>query len=187
MARSPSLLDHALLGLVSGKPASGYGLRKIFATTPMGIFSDSPGAIYPALARLEAQGLVRGRVEESAGLRSRKLFRLTARGTTALARWLSAAVTADDVARRMEELMLRFAFMEPVLGDEAVRKFLAALEAEIRSHATQLRAHFAVHRARMPTSAWLALESGIRGYEAQLDWCRAARAAYATPKRRTRK
>ena len=40
---------------------SGYDLRKIFTTTAMGSFSDSPGAIYPALARLEANGLVRER------------------------------------------------------------------------------------------------------------------------------
>ena len=63
-----SLLGFALLGLIFEQPRSGYDLRKIFTTTAMGSFSDSPGAIYPALARLEANGLVRGTVEESASL-----------------------------------------------------------------------------------------------------------------------
>jgi DNA-binding PadR family transcriptional regulator len=186
MARSPSLLDHALLGLISQQPSSGYDLRKIFATTPMGIFSDSPGAIYPALARLEAGGLLQGRADEGVSLRRRRVYRLTARGTAELRRWLSAAVTRDDVAGRMEELMLRFAFMEPVRGKEGVRAFLIALEAEIKAYVPQLRALLAGNRAQMATSAWLALESGIRGYEAQLDWCRAARAVYSTSKRRIR-
>ena len=185
MARSPSPLDHALLGLISLKPASGYDLRKIFATTPMGIFSDSPGAIYPALARIEAGGLVLGRVDEGAGRRRRKLYRLTTRGAAELRRWLSAAVTREDVAGRTEELMLRFAFMEPVLGKDGVRAFLEALDAEIEAYLPQLRAHLAAHRAQMATSAWLALEFGIRSYEGQLDWCRAARAAYSTRKRRS--
>ena len=48
-----SLLGFALLGLLHQKSASGYDLRKIFASTAMGTFSDSPGAIYPTLTMLE--------------------------------------------------------------------------------------------------------------------------------------
>ena len=53
MSARVSLLGYALLGLLHQKPSSGYALRRVFATTPMGTFSDSPGAIYPALGRLE--------------------------------------------------------------------------------------------------------------------------------------
>ena len=62
------LLGRALLGLLMETPLSGYDIRRIFTQTPLATFSDSPGAIYPALKRLEAAGLVRGRVERSAGL-----------------------------------------------------------------------------------------------------------------------
>ena len=51
------LLGHALLGLLHGSSLSGYDVRKIFTETPMGSFSNSPGAIYPALERLEKAGL----------------------------------------------------------------------------------------------------------------------------------
>jgi DNA-binding PadR family transcriptional regulator len=80
MSAPVSLLGYALLGLLHQRPSSGYALRKTFATTPMGTFSDRPGAIYPALRRLERQGLVRGRVESSAGLRQKQTFRLTPQG-----------------------------------------------------------------------------------------------------------
>ena len=44
MARTLSLLEFALLGLVHDhQPCCGYDLRKVFAETPMGSFSDSPG------------------------------------------------------------------------------------------------------------------------------------------------
>lgn len=44
---------------------SGYDLRKVFAETALGSYSSSPGAICPALARLEKQGLVIGEEDRS--------------------------------------------------------------------------------------------------------------------------
>ena len=61
-SKIPSL-GYALLGLLQ-KPSSGYDLRKVFSSTSMKTYSDSPGAIYPALRRLEHRGLVRGTIEE---------------------------------------------------------------------------------------------------------------------------
>ena len=40
----------------------------------MKTYSDSPGAIYPALSRLEKQGLIRGTIEQGSGLRRRQMF-----------------------------------------------------------------------------------------------------------------
>ena len=62
-----SILGYALLGLLHQRPLSGYDVKLIFASSPMGGFSDSPGAIYPALSRLERRGLVRSEIQPSAG------------------------------------------------------------------------------------------------------------------------
>ena len=56
---SYSILGYALLGLIYQQPLSGYDVKKIFASTPMAGFSDSPGAIYPALRKVEQLGFVR--------------------------------------------------------------------------------------------------------------------------------
>lgn len=174
MERTASLLESALLGLLRQAPASGYDLRKIFVTTPMGSFSDSPGAIYPALKRLEARGLVRGKVEERGGLRRRNVFRPTSDGEAALKRWLAKPVTREDVAKRMDELLLRFAFMEAALGRMRVLRFLEEFERALAAYVPELRGYLQSNRAAMPTSAWLALDSGVRQCETQLAWCRAA-------------
>src|SRR5512142_1453780 len=118
MATPPpaSLLGYVLLGLLRHAPHSGYELRKLFATTPLMSFSDSPGAIYPALRKLEQQGLVASEVQGSAGLRLRRVFRITTAGTSALRAWLTRPVTADDVVRRVDELIVRFAFMDGCAG-----------------------------------------------------------------------
>src|SRR5215472_1623670 len=102
------VLGYALLGLIDLKPSSGYDLRKIFAETAMGNYSSSPGAIYPALERLESQKLIRGVVEDSTGLRRRRLYHITTAGTAELKQWLSKPIEQNDVMRGANELMLRF-------------------------------------------------------------------------------
>jgi DNA-binding PadR family transcriptional regulator len=175
---SISLLGYALLGLLHHQPASGYDLRGIFSTTPMGTFSDSPGAIYPALRRLEAAALIRGRIEKSAGLRQRQIFHVTASGLAALQQWLERPVTRADLVRNMDALMLRFAFMDRVAGPARARDFLRGLAEELTAYVRELGTYFDAHQSAMPLSGRLALESGLRGYEAQLNWARSALDAY---------
>jgi DNA-binding PadR family transcriptional regulator len=177
-ARGVSLLGYALLGLIRQAPASGYDLRRIFATTAMGSFSDSPGAIYPALARLERQGLIEGRVETS-GLRQRQVFRVTGRGLKELKRWLARPIVREHLMHGFDEVMLRFAFMDGAAGREASQEFLRALVEALRPYIRELRAYLEEHETEMPLSGMLALECGIRGYEANLEWANHALEVYA--------
>src|SRR5260370_1917063 len=92
-----SKLGYALLALLQQQPSSGYALRKIFSSTAMNTYSDSPGAIYPALQRLQQQGVIRGSVEESAGLRLPQMFRLTPQVLAALKHSINRPVLRPDV------------------------------------------------------------------------------------------
>jgi DNA-binding PadR family transcriptional regulator len=181
---SPSTLGYALLGLLREQPSSGYDLRKTFSLTPLVTFSDSPGAIYPALRRLEEARLIRGTIEDGSGLRRRKIFRVTAAGIAELRKWLNQPVVRDDVARGGDELMLRFAFMDGAVGRVAAVRFLKSLERELSSYVSTLREYLAEHRKEMPLSGRLALESGIRGYETRVVWARDALATYKRAQRK---
>jgi len=172
------LLGYEVMGLLHEVALSGYGVRKMFANSPMGSFSDSPGAIYPALRRLEKAGLIRGRVEDSSGLRRKKIFHLTGSGTKAFKEWLRQPVTRDEVIRGSEELILRFSFMDNGLSEAASGRFLKSLHKELADYIPSLREYLNSNRAEMPRSGMLALESGIRGYETFLDWCEHAIAIY---------
>jgi DNA-binding PadR family transcriptional regulator len=170
-----SLLGFALLGLVRlRQPCSGYDLRKVFTHTPMGTFSDSPGAIYPALQRLEKLSLIHGSVENTATVRRRKLYRITSKGEAALKQWLGKPVERADVIRRMGDLSLRFAFLEEVLGQDTCIHFLESLLKALASYIPTLHEHLKTHRAHMPLSASLALQSGIMGYESKMAWAKLA-------------
>jgi DNA-binding PadR family transcriptional regulator len=178
-----SLLGFALLGLIFEQPMSGYDLRKIFSTTAMGSFSDSPGAIYPALARLEANELIRGTVEESASLRKRRVFEITAMGLEALKAWLMKPVTRDDIVRGIGDLMLRFAFMDRTVGAERTIGFLQEFAGEIEAYLPSLGEFLSSHAGTMPLSARLALECGVQEYEMRLRWVRASAAQYEERRR----
>jgi len=176
MNRRPAL-EYALLGLLAQQPLTGYGLRRVFAATPMGVFSDSPGSIYPALARLERDGLVRasGRSGSRPGSR---LLEPTRAGLAVLRRWLSAPITRDDVERRVDELILRFAFMDRHLGPASVDRFLGELAEAVSAFVNELRAYG--RQAAWPpgSTGRLALDHGIASYRATAQWARRARATW---------
>lgn len=178
MKRKISLLDYALLCLLRQEARSGYDLRKVFAATPLGSFSDSPGAIYPALRRLERGGLIRGRIEEGAGLRRRQIFTPTAAGRAALQEWLARAPTRLDVARHMDEVMLRFAFSEEFAGRAASIRILRSLLKELRAYIPFLLQFLNQHRPEMSLSGSLALERGIRDYQESKRWAEHALRRY---------
>jgi DNA-binding PadR family transcriptional regulator len=170
-------LGYALLGLLQ-KPSSGYDLRKVFSSTSLKTYSDSPGAIYPALARLEKAGLIRGTVEEGSGLRRRQVFRLTPKGLSELKQWITRPVTREDLVWGQQEIMLRFAFSETVLSPVASINLLQSLETALKSYIDALREEFEVLKPMVPASGRLAFECGIRETECLLDWTHYALATY---------
>jgi DNA-binding PadR family transcriptional regulator len=177
-ARRITVLEFAILGLVSQKPRSGYELIKVFRETPLAHYSDSPGAIYPALARLEAAGLLRGKTERAHELRPRREFEPTQRGADELARWLRQRTSQEDVAHRMDEVMLRFAFMDAHLSAAECRAFLVELEKSMAAHLRDLKKYVRFVRDDVSRHGLLALDGGVMGCETQLRWVRRALAGY---------
>ena len=136
-----STLGFAVLGLISQEPRTGYDLRKVFATTPMGHFSSSPGAIYPALKRLEEDGLIEGVVEGKDTLRPKRVYTLTEKGEAALKQRLSQPVTQNDIVWRMDDLLLRFVFMSDILGRGKTLDFLKEFLLQVESYTPSLEKH----------------------------------------------
>jgi DNA-binding PadR family transcriptional regulator len=173
-----SVLGYALLGLIHLKPSSGYDLRKTFAETAMGNYSSSPGAIYPALERLESEGLIRGAVENRAGMRRRRVYKATSKGVSELKKWLARPIGQADVMRGAQELMLRFSFMDRALGPDATVAFLTRFRSALKPYLTELESYLSANEQEMPLSGRLALECGIRGYRGLHDWTRYAIRTY---------
>ncbi len=160
----------AVLGLVTGAPMSGYDVRKVFATTPLGRFSSSPGAIYPALARLEREGLLSAEVENVNTLRPRRVYSTTEKGLGTLRMTLRRPVTKDDVIWREGQLMLRFVFMEKTLAPEETLRFLEQFRAGTEEYVGSLKQILTNYPAEGRRHARLALIRGIEGHERDIRW-----------------
>lgn len=167
----PTTLEFAILGLLSFGPRSGYDLMHIFETTAIGNYSSSPGAIYPALGRLEKRGLIEGVVDDSQALRPKKVFRPTSDGAGSLRRWLRAGITKDDVQRRLDELLLKFAF-HSLLDAEASREFLNDLAVTTDEYLAELLDQRKIFSDDEPPHGRMAFEFGIERYRACARWAR---------------
>jgi DNA-binding PadR family transcriptional regulator len=168
-----SSLDYLLVGLLSGGPRSGYDLRKQIGDSPLRLYSDSPGAIYPALRRLARRHWVEAGPPE--GPRRRSAYRVTPEGLAAFVAWLRQPVEREDVERGADDLLLRFAFMGAVLTPSEVAGFLEQLESETRAHLATLQEFYARESSRLPLTGRLAFEFGLADHEARIHWAIKAR------------
>lgn len=163
-------LDHALLGLIDMGCRSGYDILQVFKTTALGGFSSSPGAIYPALARLDRRNLLSSKLESPGRTRRRRVYALTQAGERAHEVWLRQPVTRDELERHPQIPFLRFSMSETrVTRQEATdyllgfRKLSEAYLDELRSQVDSLPGGDVLHPR-------LALEHGIASVELQIEW-----------------
>jgi PadR family transcriptional regulator PadR len=77
-------LDGLILAILSSGPVHGYALIEELRRRSGGSLNLPEGTVYPALHRLEAQGVLRSSWSTDSG-RRRRVYRLTRRGHGALA------------------------------------------------------------------------------------------------------
>jgi DNA-binding PadR family transcriptional regulator len=171
MTKPVTPLGFALLGLIRDEPRSGYALRKVFETTPMGSYSSSPGSIYPALESLSKAGLVEAHAEAS-NARGKGPFYLTPKGAAVFEDWLRSPVEASDLS----QAMLRFAFLHGHPDRSLTRAFLASFGAAAGAQAASLAQFIASEAGQaMHVQARVAVEHGRRQLDASAAWAAWAR------------
>jgi DNA-binding PadR family transcriptional regulator len=139
-ARRGDIRTAALL-LLAEEPRNGYQIMQEVQERSDGVWRPSPGSVYPALAQLEDEGLIRS--QESDG---RKLFALTddgranlkERGEDKPAPWEQMSGDVSDSAHELGKLMreVAFAFAQVMrTGSEAqmssAREVLAAARRDL--------------------------------------------------------
>jgi PadR family transcriptional regulator len=102
----PGTLDVLILKSVSLAPEHGYGVLLRIQQITGGALLVEQGALYPALARLEHQGLLAGEWGTSDNNRRAKYYRLTAAGRRRLKaeteRWERLALAMSRALRAQE-------------------------------------------------------------------------------------
>jgi PadR family transcriptional regulator AphA len=162
------------------QPSTGYDLKRRFATTPIGVYQPSSGALYPALDRLERRGLLRSEVPSSTeGRRPRRLYHLTEDGRQAHLGWVREPVVPETVSPDLGLHLLRFVMMGNVLSEDEVVAFLASLRAALAGFVASLEQSASATDAGGNPYVRLAVEHGLAVHRASLAWAEQAIARLA--------
>lgn len=162
--------SHALLGMLSLGPGSGYDLKKRIEGSVAHFWSESYGQIYPMLNQLAEEGLAERTHERQQGKPDRQVYALTPRGREELARWL--ATPAKHEGFRSELLLKLF------LGTHAGAEANARHVKEFQRRQQALLEQYAAVRKNLRGSShpdhpyWLmTLSFGEHRCRALLQWC----------------
>ena len=169
--------EQVLLAVIASEPRSGYGLKKMFNASPASVYQPSPGALYPALRRLEERGLLRAEQQVSSGRRALRLYQVTDAGLAVYLEWLRRPVVPATVVTDLGQHLMRFSLMEKYLERAEVIAFLADLGDALDGFVTGVEQFAAARQGALGQHALLALEHGIATHRASLEWVRSAMAA----------
>ncbi|MFC4905950.1 PadR family transcriptional regulator [Actinomadura gamaensis] len=116
-----------LLKLLEESPRHGYEVIRLLQDRFLGVYSPSPGTIYPRLARLESEGLVSHEV-----VKGKKVYSLTDKGRAELERRMDElAELEDEITASAQE------FAREVQQD--VRQTVRTLREELTAAARTMR------------------------------------------------
>lgn len=161
-------IDYSILGLLRQNSMSGYAIRMIFEKTALGNFSSSPGTIYPALKKLEGLQLIEKK--KYAPTEKQAPYTITTKGINSLNEWLMQLVTKEEVAKNLNIILLRFAFMDVSANREIKKKFLESFKEAVSSYSKELEEYHSKESMNMPLSGRLVFEHGIESYKATYRW-----------------
>lgn len=114
------------LSILYNGEASGYDIRRMSTEEEFAYFVEASfGSIYPALAKLEDEGLVSSRTEQQDGKPARKVYSITEAGRRAFAEQLAEPL-GEDMFRSPFLLFARFVHILPRdLVEQRCEEFLA--------------------------------------------------------------
>ena len=92
-------MKYPILGFLIDQPMHGYALKRALSPALAPEQRVNDGRLYPLLKKMEAEGLISGRVESRDRGPDRKVFRPTELGRRAFAEWLEGSeMEQDEVA-----------------------------------------------------------------------------------------
>ncbi len=174
--------SHAILGLLSLTPMSGYDLLQAADRSVSRFWPISKSQVYAELARLETVGLIDGTNVPQERLPDKRVFRLTEAGEQALDAWL------DD--GEVEDMQLRIPFLlKAFFGHRRPPQHTAWMLEIVRDEAADEAARYAGFMkmlADAPDSEYASIVVlfGLKMAQAFAAWAEEARALLPAHQRR---
>jgi PadR family transcriptional regulator AphA len=159
-------LRHALLGLLSDRPASGYDLLRLFETSLANVWSATQSQVYTELGKMAEVGLVS---VSASGPRGRKEYEITEPGRAELRHWLSETRPTRTVR---SEALLRVFFLGELPPEQAREylRYLGAISAGQAAALEELDASVEWDQDDLSVYGRIALEYGKRFAAMRREW-----------------
>jgi DNA-binding PadR family transcriptional regulator len=167
-------IKHAILGFLSFKPLSGYGLKKTFDRSVQHFWPANQSQIYRTLAQMNDQGLVEQEVIEREDRLNKKLYHITSTGREELHTWLTTPLSAPDYR---EPFLIQLYFGGLISDDELIH----ILRHEIQDLEQRIATFYAAYQGYQQMMAThenprafflsvLTMEFGLNNSLASLAW-----------------
>ena len=168
MATKLSPTAYVVLGLVSIRPVTGYGLADFAQRTVANFFPLTRSHIYSELDRLHQLGLLDATEVEQENAPTKRVYEITTTGGAELDHWLEESMMSEERTRSM--FLVRIFF-----GDRTSPDRIAALLDKFEAGARARRDFLAAVAQRLadrPESVFRRATAllGLGREEANLDW-----------------
>ena len=134
-------LPHVLLGVLEARPMSGYELTQLFGASTRWVWSAPQSQIYPALKKMEDNGLITGE-EQTRGTRmTRTVYAITDAGMAELREWIGTPLPVPPSRDALEVQALYFDLVPAESAKRVLKEFISELEEALE--------HAEAHEARL--------------------------------------
>ena len=126
-----------MLGFLMEKSLTGYDLKQWFSRSFIFFSGVSYGSIYPALKKMEKDGLITSKLEMQEGAPNKKICTITDKGREKFHDSMRSPLPFDKYKNSFMARLFFFAHLEPDERESAADEYLVQLEetrAELLSH-----------------------------------------------------
>ncbi len=172
-------LSYAILGLLTYRPLTGYGLKKIFDKSISHVWTASLSQIYRELSALEKKGYVRSSIKKQEDRPDKKIYTITEEGKDAFQEWLKNFSGTFSSPKR-DEFMLKIFFGSKLEKEQLITEFKQFISQkrehlkllkEIRKNVGKYRSEFAIDVPEKEEIFWnFTLKRGIMTLETSIKW-----------------
>lgn len=165
-------IKHAILGVLSWKPTTGYDLKKFFENSAAMYWSGNNNQIYKALVQLLEEGLVTNEIQHQDKAPTKKIYSITGKGLNELKQWV---LSASDAPEFRKTFLVQLSWAD-LLTEEELLAVLANYENEVKiqlliHEENNRRGREYPSRSSREVLLWdMISENIISSYKNELDW-----------------
>lgn len=157
-----------VLGILKSGSQTGYDITQLFQTSFAFFFDSSAGMVYPALRKLEKDGMVTKEIVPQQGKPDKNVFSITPAGEAEFAEYLHSPVEAESVKSDFLARLMFGEFVDPERIVQIVKDEIQQESEEIEQLQQRLSDYLPSHNRCMSTGQKLAFAYGINSSKTEI-------------------